>query len=166
MNRVFIFPLLLLISISAFAAEGFSSLQEQMTGKEFDAAGLEKLSPQELDELNAWIRKHSLATLAITPSKTNTAASTSSDDSRSLKSEDKGEDTSTITSKLVGKFNGWDGQTVFKLENGMIWAQASKKKFHTKEIENPVVVIEHGMFGRWYLSVEGIDEDCRVKRIQ
>ncbi len=166
MNRVLIFPLLLIISISLHAAEGFSSLQEQMTGKEFNAAGLEKLSPQELDELNSWIRRHSLATLAVAPSKAATTEAASSEDSRGLKSDDKDEDTSTITSKLVGTFSGWDGQTVFKLENGMIWAQTSKKKFHTKEIENPVVTIEHGMFGSWRLRVEGVDEECRVKRIQ
>lgn len=169
MNRIFIFPLLLVISISVHAMEGFSSLEEQMTGKEFSAAGLEKLSPQELDELNAWIRKHSLATLATTPGKNPTAtAASSSEDNRGLKSEkkDEDEDTSTITSKLIGKFSGWDGQTVFKLENGMIWAQASKKKFYTKEIENPVVIIEHGMFGSWRLRVEGLDEDCKVRRIQ
>ena len=55
---------------------------------------------------------------------------------------------------------------MFKLENGMIWAQASKKKFHTKEISNPEVVIERGMFGSWYLQVEGVDKDVKVKRIQ
>ena len=67
---------------------------------------------------------------------------------------------------LVGKFSGWDGQTVFKLENGMIWAQADKDKFHTKEIENPTVIIERSMFGTWTLRIDGYDADCRVKQIQ
>lgn len=166
MNKIFVALLLLSVSLSATAVDSFSSLEEQMTGKEFNAAGLEKLSPQELDELNAWIRKHSLATLATTSAKAGSTASTAAEDSRGLKSEKGDEDTSTVSSKLIGKFSGWDGQTVFKLENGMIWAQKSKKKFYTDEIDSPEVTIKHGMFGRWRLHVEGIDEDVTVRRIQ
>ena len=75
-------------------------------------------------------------------------------------------DKTTITSKLVGKFSGWDGQTTFKLENGMIWQQSDKDKFYIKEIENPVVTIEPGAFGTWKLSVEGYSSKCKVERIQ
>ena len=168
MNRFFVTLLLLTISLPAFAVDSFSSLEEQMTGKEFDAAGLEKLSPQELDDLNAWIRKHSLATLATTSTKAGSTAATAAADDRGLKTEDKGgKDNSDITSKLVGKFSGWDGQTVFKLENGMIWAQANKKKFYTDELDSPTVTIKSHMFGTWRLHVEGLDkEDVKVRRIQ
>jgi len=82
------------------------------------------------------------------------------------KDSDKDEERTTVTSKLIGTFNGWDGQTVFKLENGQIWAQKGKKKFHSEDIENPAITIEPGMFGVWRLHVEGVDEDCRVLRIQ
>ena len=168
MNKILIALLSLTATFSVLAAEGFSSFEEQMTGKEFAAAGLTKLSRQELDSLNNWIRKHSLATLDSP--KTGAEAVASVDDESDSKSDDedegKGEKRTTITSNLVGKFAGWDGQTVFKLQDGTIWAQADKDKFHTKEIENPVVIIEPGMFGAWRLQVEGYDEDCKVKRIQ
>jgi hypothetical protein len=145
------------------AAEGFSSLEEQMTGKEFSAAGLDKLNPSELAALNSWIRKHSLATLDA-PKAEASAAAGAAVDQRGFKSE---EERSTITSRIVGTFKGWDGQTTFKLENGMIWTQADKGKFYTKEVENPVVVIEPGMFGSWHLHVEGQeDSECKVERIQ
>jgi hypothetical protein len=172
MNKILIALLSLITSFSVLAAEGFSSFEEQMTGKEFSAAGLKKLSKQELDVLNDWIRRHSLATLD-TP-KSGLVTSYSKNDQHDLKSEDEDEDEgkekkkerTTITSTLVGKFGGWDGQTVYKLENGMIWAQADKDKFYTKDVENPVVIIEPGMFRSWRLRVEGFDEDCKVKRIQ
>ena len=41
-----------------------------------------------------------------------------------------------------------------------------KDKFWVEEVENPVAVIERGMFGSWRLQVEGFDSDCKVKRIQ
>jgi len=166
MNKILVTLLLLTTSLSALAAEGFSSLEEQMTGKEFNAAGLNKLSAQELDELNAWIRKHSLATLATASAQPSGKTSAKASDNRGMEDDGKEKDTSTITSKLIGKFSGWDGQTVFKLENGMIWAQASKKKFYTEEIDNPEVVIESGLFGSWHLKVEGVDKDVKVRRIQ
>ena len=166
MNKILVVLLFLSVTLSVLAAGGFSSLEEQMTGKEFSAAGLDKLSKQELDVLNDWLRGHSVATLET---KTVSAeVADSAEDQPELKSEDedKDEDRTTITSKLVGTFDGWDGQSVFELENGQIWAQASKAKWNIKEVENPVAVIEPGMFGIWRLHIEGFDKDCRVKRIQ
>lgn len=165
-------PILFLAGTIAFAPglnadNGFSSLEEQMTGKEFTEAGLDKLSRAELDTLNAWIRRHSLATLEAPAASAATAAvSETQEDRRGFKSEREKEDRTPITSRIVGRFSGWDGQTVFKLENGMIWAQADKDKFWVKEVENPVAVIEPGMFGTWRLHIEGYNSECRVKRIQ
>ena len=161
----------LIPSLAYGADEGFSTLEEQMTGEEFEAAGLDKLTQQELDALNGWIRRRSLATLdAVTPAATAGAAAAvgppAAEDRRGLKGEDEDEDRTPISSRIVGKFSGWDGQTVFKLENGMIWAQTDKDKFYIKEVENPAVLIDPKLFGSWRLSVEGHDAECRVERIQ
>jgi len=166
MNKILVALLSLAFCLPLFAAEGFSSVEEQMTGKEFNAAGLGKLSQAELDALNHWIRRHSLATLdAAAAGSTASGSAQGGEDRRGLKSEEK-EDRSPITSKIVGNFKGWDGQTMFKLENGMIWAQADKDKFWTKETDEAVAVIEPGMFGTWRLHIEGSGSECRVRRIQ
>ncbi len=178
MYKILVVLLALLISVSAFAADGFSSLEEQMTGKEFMASGLNKLSQEELDALNEWIRAHSLGTLdtpkaaaaTATTAAAATTASPQSDvaggDRRGLASEPKEKDDSPIRSAILGEFNGWDGQTIFKLENGMIWVQDDRDKFYVKDIENPVAVIEPGLFGSWHLRLEGYRSECKVKRIQ
>jgi len=171
MNKLLSTILILAVSSSAFGQQAFSSLEEQMTGAEFKATGLEKLFPEELTALDNWVRAHSLATLdapaagAGAGAKTTTA--TGSGDARGFENQKIADmDKTTITSKLVGKFNGWDGQTTFKLENGMIWQQSDKDKFYIKEIENPAVTIEPGAFGTWKLSVEGYSSKCKVERIQ
>lgn len=154
--------LLLSAAAPAVAQKAFSSLEEQMSGKEFEAAGLQKLTPEELESLNDWIRSRSLATLE-------TARSTvSGDGARGLdrRSSIKDMKRTPITSRLVGTFTGWDGQTVFKLENGMIWAQTDKDKFFIKPIENPVVTIKPKSFGTWRLYVEDYNSNCRVRRIE
>jgi hypothetical protein len=170
MKRIPILLLALLCSLPLAADEGFSSLEEQMTGKEFTTAGLDKLTPDELAALNAWIRRNSLATLAAPASAATAGAATTvtetAGDQRGFRTEKEEEDRSTITSRIVGKFSGWDGQTVFKLENGMIWEQSDNDKFYIREVENPVAIIEPGIFGTWRLQIEGYNSKCRVKRIQ
>ncbi len=156
--------LLLAVGTSLQAADGFSSLEEQMTGQEFSEAGLDKLTQAELDSLNSWIRRHSLATLEpATPSVASEAAPVTEGDRRGFKDE---EERNPINSRIVGRFSGWDGQTTFTLENGMIWQQDDKDKFYIDEVTNPVVTIEPAMFGRWFLSVDGHDDKCKVKRLQ
>lgn len=165
MNKLAVCFLTLTISLSLHAAEGFSSLEEQMSGKEFTAAGLDKLSQAELDALNAWIRSRSLATLD-TP-KTGAAAAYAGTDNRGFEDQKASEmDRSQITSRIKGNFTGWDGNTIFELENGMIWEQADNDKFYIPEVQNPTVTIEPGAFKTWRLSVEGYGSDCRVERIQ
>ena len=159
MNKLLLTIIVLALSASAFGQQAFSSLEEQMTGDEFKASGLEKLTPGELAALNNWVRAHSLATLDAPEMGTADAGG----ENQAIEEMD---DT-PITSKLVGKFSGWDGQTTFKLENGMIWQQVDKDKFYIKEIDSPLVTIEPGTFGsKWKLTVEGYEEKCKVERIQ
>jgi len=169
MNRFFLTIFLLLNSTAAFAQQAFSSLEEQMNGKEFTAAGLDKLTPEELAALNEWIRSRSVATLdAPKASAAGTPAVVSgTGDDRGFEIQNmQDSDRTPITSRLVGQFKGWDGQTVFKLENGMIWEQADKDKFFIKAVENPMITIEPGAFKTWKLTVEGYSSHCKVKRIQ
>ena len=158
MKKLLLVCLVLGFACPVSAQQGFSSLEEQMTGQEFEAAGLEKLTAAELASLNGWIRKRSLATL---DSPKATAAS-----SQGSKQDIKTMERAEFSSRLVGSFSGWDGQTVFKLENGQIWAQADKDKYYVKAEESPMVTIKPAMFKGWRLSVEGHDEECKVKRIQ
>jgi hypothetical protein len=167
MNRFLIAILSFSIALPALADEGFSSLEEQMSGKEFSAAGLDKLTPEELGALNNWIRRHSVATLQQAGGSGSTAAAAEGGDQRGF--ENRGADEAertVIKSRLVGSFSGWDGNTIFTLENGMIWEQADKDKSYIPEVQNPEVTIEPAMFKKWRLSIDGFNSACKVKRIQ
>ena len=113
MNKFPIAILALTLSVPAFAAEGFASLEEQMTGKEFTAAGLQKLSPAELDALNEWIRAHSVATLDAPKAGAYSAAPGGEIDERGFEVRDMKMERKPIQSRIKGNFTGWDGKTVF-----------------------------------------------------
>ena len=70
-----------------------------------------------------------------------------------------------IKSTYVGEFTGWDGDTVFRLENGQVWQQAEQGRMSWKA-ENPEVTISRGMFGVYRLSVKGVNKKVKVRRIE
>jgi hypothetical protein len=75
-----------------------------MTAGEFNAAGLDKLSSQELAVLNQWLGKFTQQILQA--------------------AQGGGSCSSVIESQIDGTFQGWSGETVFKLTNGQIWQQS------------------------------------------
>lgn len=169
MKRLLLAAVLLpMLSCPVLAASAFSSLEEQMTGKDFTATGLHKLTPEELAALNNWIRVRSLATLETATSLTDGAADDATPaDSRGFADKKSGKsDRTPITSRVMGTFTGWDGNTLFKLENGMVWEQDDKDKFYVKAVENPVITIKPHLFNTWRLSIEGHSSECKVKRLQ
>ncbi|MDX1460966.1 MAG: hypothetical protein R3348_07910 [Xanthomonadales bacterium] len=167
MKKLVITLFMIVVAGTAMAQESFSSLEERMTGKEFMQTGLSKLSEEELAALNDWLRKHSVATLDAprrgVASVAGGAPGGAVEDRRGLSDDN---DKDHIVSRVVGEFRGWDGDTIFKLENGMVWKQAQSDRFVTRKMENPVVTIKPSMFGAWRLEVEGYNKSVKVERIQ
>ena len=70
-----------------------------------------------------------------------------------------------ISSRIIGQFNGWDGDTKFNLENGQIWQQSGNGILKVS-MNNPKVTVAKGMFGGFILSVEGYNSKVKVKRVK
>lgn len=150
--------------LSAQPESAFSSLEERMTGSEFNEAGLHKLSPAELAALNRWIRERSLAEYEG-PSQTSDSNSGLPDQPGELPEIERMA-REEFQSRIVGEFSGWSGNTEFELENGMVWKQDESDRFRMQPVENPLVTISPGIFGSWRLSVEGHNRAVRVERIK
>ncbi|HEV7504582.1 MAG TPA: hypothetical protein VGS07_06710 [Thermoanaerobaculia bacterium] len=72
------------------------------------------------------------------------------------------ETVSTIESRIDGEFKGWEGETVFKLQNGQVWQQASYGYRFNYASSPKVSIYQSG--GVFRMKVEGIDEDIAVRR--
>lgn len=149
--------LILALGASIAGAAGFSSIEERMNGHEFSAAGLDRLSPEELARLNDWLRANWPSQSAATPYPAMA-------DSRGLSEPKASRD--AIVSRLEGEFTGWDSRSVFHLENGMVWEAAggSVTPLSTRPLQNPTVIIEPALMGAWLLRIEGYNATLRVKR--
>jgi hypothetical protein len=151
---------LFLVSVHA---QDFSSLEERMSAAEFRAAGLDKLSPEELARLNAWLEAN-LPRDGGTPV---SAPPSPGDDRRGLR--DVYDSSDAIVSRIDGEFTGWDGsghrKTRFILQNGQIWEQIDTSIFSLRA-DDPVVTIEPAMMDSWLLRVEGSNRTVRVRRVR
>jgi len=172
MRKLLLFVLALSIYTTAIAVDSFSTLEERMSGKEFKATGLEKLSDAELAELNDWLRRHSVATLenAVARSSPSAAVSGTTKDIRGFENQPRpdpvGNDSKVIHGTIVGTFSGWKGKgKIFKLTNGMIWQTTENDTFFTQPVENAQITIQKGFMGNWRLFMEGHGSAVRVKRI-
>lgn len=163
----------LLLCASAAAQDSFSSLEERMTGQEFRNTGLHKLTDEELAALNEWIRARSLTQQEAVElnaqrerrnERANRPSSGETEDQRGLGSG--GSDNRPIESRIVGRFDGWSGNTEFRLENGMVWRQAGTGSYSVSSIENPRVTIKPGALGSWSLQVEGFNRQIKVRRVK
>ncbi|HET6604529.1 MAG TPA: hypothetical protein VFG21_10015 [Xanthomonadaceae bacterium] len=138
----------------ATAAE-FSSLEERMSAEEFRAAGLGKLSAEELSALNAWLRGE-VARSAPAPLYRGPEPGF----------EGFGGSGDAFQARILGEFRGWSGNTLFRLDNGQIWKQVGGGTLAGVRLEDPVVYLEPGVLGAWYLKVDGYNKRARVERIK
>ena len=151
-------PALFCLVLAAFSlpAAAFSTLEERMSAAQFKAAGLDKLSAEELAALNAWLQgNHATLPAGLAPAP-------ASQDRIGLRDGESG----SVSSRYVGTFTGWTGNTVFTLENGQVWQQIEPETLGGISLDSPMVTIKSGMFGSWQIQVEGLNSRTRVKRIK
>ena len=172
MKKLLFLVLAFSVHIASFVADGFSTLEERMSSKEFQETGLGKLNGAELATLNDWLRSHSVATLENAASQSepwvDPANSNVTGDMRGFPGQSDDDSLGkVINSNIVGTFDGWTGKgAVFTLANGMIWQTDEKDSFYIEPIENAAILIEKKFMGKWYLSMVGQKKKVRVIRIQ
>ena len=116
------------------------SIQQMMTPEEFKAAGLNKLSPEELQRLDAWIQGYR----QVAEKKATAKAERTKMD--------------LIVSRVDGTFNGLTGRTLIRLEDGTVWKQANADdRFRPKVTDHPAAAVIHGIFG-YKMQIEGTQE--------
>jgi hypothetical protein len=131
---------------SAWAAkeEPPGSIQQMMSPEEFKAAGLNKLSPEELQRLDAWLQGYRQVTEQTAEKKASAKAALTKMD--------------LSVSRVDGTFYGLTGHTIIRLENGTVWKQANADDhYRPKVTDHPAVAVIHGIFG-YKMQIEGTQE--------
>ncbi|HEY2394795.1 MAG TPA: hypothetical protein VGH81_02275 [Rudaea sp.] len=138
--------------MGAASAAEFSTLEERMSQAQFHAAGLDKLSPEELKTLNDWLRGHETVTAQIVTQ------------SGQPLFYPKAAEREVVESRIDGTFSGWLGHSVFRLENGQEWTQAESGAFSNGKYDHPKVRVKPMLMGNWLMYVEPCGCSLRVER--
>jgi hypothetical protein len=69
-----------------------------------------------------------------------------------------------IESTISGEFSGWDGETIFKLDDGQIWEQAEYSYMYSYQYRPDVTIYETASGCR--MKVEDEDETIIVKKLR
>jgi hypothetical protein len=124
------------------------SIQKMMSPEEFKAAGLNKLSHEELEKLNAWLQGYRESTEKITEKKTEKRVAAN----QSFFHHD------PIVSRVDGSFAGLKGHTVIKLEDGTTWKQANlDDHWGPSPIDHPGVAVVWAGLG-YKMRIQGVPE--------
>ncbi|HTD28675.1 MAG TPA: hypothetical protein VK660_04740 [Xanthomonadaceae bacterium] len=146
-------------------AQQFSSVEERMSSSDFKAAGLDKLSPEELAKLNDFI-KHEVDTRTAQAHEVGARENDNSNIAKIGFKHYEGK-RDEIVSRIPGTFTGWTGHSTFTLENGQVWRQADPdSELVGVRLVNPEVHITPGFLGTWQLHVEGYGTFTKVERVQ
>jgi hypothetical protein len=132
----------ILMVVPAYAID----VREKMTAREFQNSGIEKLTNEEITELNNWLDRYILKIATILK---NRSSSNSGD---------------VIESTIEGEFNGWDGETIFKLDNGQIWQQSSYSYSYKYSYRPKVFIFKVGSV--YKMKVDGMSNAIYVKRLK
>ena len=126
-------------------------LQDSMTAQEFKAAGLEKLSAEELQNLNAWLQGYRQVT------ETKATEKATAEVTKKVAAQTK-RDLNRVESRVAGAVPHLTGRTVVKLEDGSMWRQANPDDHYAPPpIDHPTAVVTRTMFG-WKMRISGLPE--------
>lgn len=163
---LFSFFLLALSTVSLAGEVIKQNLEEQMSPEQFFASGLNKLSPEELATLNAFIQgkieqtSKEASKVAVEQHKENSVGF--------MSGMFGGEKTQNIDSNIVGMFKGWKGKTRVTLANGQVWEQKSNAAELVGGVraDSPNITISQGVLSAWWAKVDGYNTKVKVKRIK
>jgi hypothetical protein len=130
-------------------------LQDSMTAEQFKAAGLDKLSPEELKNLNASLRGERRAAETRATEKATAAAEKATAVATEKATKAAHQRIDAFESSLQGPFSGLTGGTIVTLEDGTVWKQANPEDhFRATVPERTGVLVSRGAFG-WKMQIKG-----------
>ncbi|TWI14104.1 hypothetical protein [Aerolutibacter ruishenii] len=149
------------LAASAQDAAGPPRIEQQMTPEQFRAAGLDRLTPEQLANLNAWLNR----TLVVETQKAATQARKKvEDESRGFLSFGSSE---PIVSRFNGEFRGFARGRRYVLANDQTWEQIDDASLAGVRLTDPEVRITPSVMGNvWYMQVGKYGTRAKVQRIK
>jgi len=150
-----VFMGLLAVHVLASTPAQQMKIEQVMTPKELQDTGIATLTASQRQALNDWLNRYSLKLLVTASQQEPTTP-----ESRPVRSSC----APAIESTISGEIEGWDGDTIFKLDNGQIWQQAEYDYTYFYAYRPDVTIYQTSAGCR--MKVEDETETVLVKRVK
>lgn len=156
-------------AVGVMAKDGFWAA---LTPEQRAAAGIEHLTPAQRAALDALAERFVEAqtihevTAARERTRAEVKATLEAEKKARIGFEPGPTDLDAIRTRIMGEFRGWEKGTVFRLENGQIWAVADNEIRAFALRRDPDVEIRPAAFGTWKLHLLPEGLWVRVKRVK
>lgn len=151
----------LLVLAPALHAQQAAPIAQQMTPEQFKAAGLDRLDPQQLRNLDAWLNR---AIEAQAGKAAETARQQVKEENRGFLNFGSSE---PINGRISGEFRGFAHGRSYTLDSGHVWQQVDNASLSGVRIDAPEVRITPSMVGNvWYMTVDRYNTRAKVERIK
>lgn len=152
--RVSLLSAALALACFTVHAQQSDGLQQRMSSSDFKAAGLDRLSPDQLASLDAWLGAHSKVTTRVV-TESGTPLFYPSNQKRSK-----------IVTHINGHFDGWSKDREFTMANGEVWASIDADPKSCTPADNVAVEIKPSLIGTWLMYVPSCYDNAHVKRVR
>ena len=141
------------------------SIEETMRPEEFKAAGLDKLSEDELQHLDAYLQgyRQSAQKKAAEKAQADAQVEIKKANEKAEQATEEAKKTArtkldSLVSRVDGTIEGLKGRTQIRLEDGTVWKQASADDHYKATVtDHPAAVVLHTNFG-YKMRIEGMPE--------
>lgn len=197
---------LLVLAVTAKADTGFL---KTLPAEDFAAAGLQKLTPEELTRLEALVQRYNKGEMTevrqqaeakVSAARAEAVKRDVASEKKARNSEAKANETGAkaeavpakkqpgwftalvtlrrarekpekeepLMSRLVGDFDGWNGRSIFKLEDGTRWVQQNRTDtyIYSPVLHSPKVKITPASIAGFWLEIEGVNLCVRVMPLE
>jgi hypothetical protein len=184
----FIVFLIILVSSTAASAERepVPDLQSMMTAEDYSASGLDKLSAKERQHLADWVKRYregavigpevvkrpsertpeEVEKALQEPPKVVKKPSQQTPEEREVaKAEKKEKKKFEMVAKVIPRFRGWTGKTLFKLDNGQVWQQRQNGRMRYSGADSTVVITTN-FLGKYVMKHQETKRTIGVTRVE
>lgn len=130
----------------------FPGVKALMSEAEFSEAGLDALSTEQLQALDAWLVRYTAGDAQV--------LQTASEEVKEAERDYE------VVARLSSGFDGWDGETVFYLDNGQVWRQRLQGKYPYRGPANPEVRISRNFLGFFKMTLIDAKRSIGVTRVK
>ncbi len=135
------------------------TIEDVMTSQELKDTGVSGLTTPQRTELNVWLNRYTETVIKV-------AAGTRAEGPKPPQARTSGSSdcAPAVESTIRGDFKGWEGETIFQLDNGQIWQQAEYDYMYSYQYRPDVTIYQTS--GGCRMKVEDENDTIIVKRIR